>query len=217
MEPTTAPRSTAGRGPRAVGLLAWLPILLLASALGGCASKQGGGLVDKALEMVGLKKDDIPVDALPPVTPQPKKLLLRVHAGEQLNIDPAKRSLSVVVRVYKLRGANAFLAAPYQGFASPEAEKRAFGGELIEAREIVLTPGQRHEVVETMPPEATHLAVATLFRAPAERRWRFAFRVKDSEKSGVTVGVHGCAMSVAAGVPEDAAPEMLRLAGVNCQ
>jgi type VI secretion system protein VasD len=139
-----------------------------------------------------------------------------VHAGEQLNTDPQKRSLSIVVRIYKLRAANAFLAAPYKAFGSADAEKLAFGGDLLDVRELVLTPGQKHEVVETMPLESSHLAVVALFRAPAEGRWRFAFKTKEAEKSGVTLGLHGCAMSVAAGTPDDAQPETLRLAGVNC-
>lgn len=198
-------------------------VVALAIGLGGCATSPsgsggGGGLISSTLEMLGLKSPDIPPEvASAALPPQPKKLALRVHAGEQLNTDPQKRSLSIVVRIYKLRAANAFLAAPYKAFGNADAEKLAFGNDLIEVRELVLTPGQRHEVLETMPLESSHLAVVALFRAPAEGRWRFAFKVKDAEKSGVTLGLHGCAMSVAAGVPDGAAPEVLRLAGVNCQ
>lgn len=187
------------------------------AGLTGCASPSSGGLVDKTLEMVGIKATDVPEETKALAVPQPKKLSLRVHAGEQLNTDTQKHSLSLVVKIYKLRSANAFLAAPYKSFGSPDTERIAFGSDVVEVRELVLTPGQRHEVMETMPTDATHLAVVALFRAPAEGRWRFAFNVKDAEKTGVTVGLHGCAMSVAAGMPEATPPEALRVAGVQCQ
>lgn len=188
----------------------------IAAGLAGCATSSSGGLADSTLEMFGLRKTEIPDEAKTAMTPQPKKISLRIHAGEQLNTDPQKRSLSIVVRIYKLRSANAFLATPYKSFGSAETEKPAFGGDLIDVRELVLTPGQRYEVLETMPLEAHHIGVVALFRAPSEGRWRFAFDSKQAEKTGVTVGVHGCAMSVAAGSPEGAPPETLRLAGVSC-
>lgn len=198
-----------------------LLVLACSALLSGCVGTIGGVVLSKTLDLVGL--DLKKPDAVSPEAAQalqqalPKKVSLRLHAGDTLNVDHEKRSLSSVVRIYKLRNASAFLAAPYEAMGTESSEKAAFGSDLIDVRELVLMPGQKHEVVEALPPEATHLAVAALFRAPAEDRWRFAFRVKESEKTGITVGVHGCAMSVAAGVPEGAAPETLRLAGVHCR
>jgi type VI secretion system protein VasD len=174
-------------------------------------------LIDKSLEAVGLRRPEVVEDLRAMQPSQPRKLTLRIHAGDQLNTDSQKRSLSLVVKIYKLKSANAFLATPYKSFGSSEAERAAFAGDLLEVRELVFTPGQRHEVVETLPLEASHLAVVALFRAPSEGRWRFAFNTKSAEKTGVTLGLHGCAMSVAAGVPEGVPPEALRVAGVQCQ
>lgn len=193
-------------------------VLAASAGLAGCASSSSGGLVDKTPQVVGLRKPEVPAELSRAALPNlPAKVSLRVHAGEHLNTDAQRRSLSVVVRVYKLRSANAFLAAPFRVFGSAEAERQAFGSDLIDVRELVLTPGQWHEVVETMPLEASHLAVVALFRAPSEGRWRFAFKTKDAERSGVTLGLHGCAMSVSVGAPDGAQPETLRLAGVTCQ
>lgn len=187
---------------------------LLAS---GCGTTRGDGVLDKTLEVVGLKRPD-PVE-LPKldVSLIPRKVTLRIHAGDQLNTDTNTRSLSIVVRVYKLRSANAFLLSPYDAFKDVDAERKALGAELIDVRELVLAPGQKHEVVETFLTDASTLGVVALFRAPAEGRWRFAFDAKAAEKSGVTLGVHGCALSVAAGEPINAPPEVLRLAGVRCR
>jgi type VI secretion system protein VasD len=182
--------------------------------LGGCASAPGASVLDKPLEWMGLKKPDLPAVELPP---SDRKLTLRIHAGERLNTDPNSRSLSIVLRIYRLKDTPAFLAAPLEAFKDPASEKQAFGSDLVEVREVVLTPGQKYEVQETLPVAVTHLAVVAQFRAPAEGRWRFAFATKGADKTGITLGVHGCAMSVAEGVPVDTAPELLRLAGVQCR
>jgi type VI secretion system protein VasD len=192
------------------------PVAALALALSGCASD---GPLAKTAEFLGLKTPQSPEDlkAAAEKVPQPKKVTLRVHAGDQLNTDAQSRSLSVVMRVYKLRRTTAFLAAPYSAFGDTATEKTAFGDDIVEVREVVMRPGQKHEVVETMPLDGFYIAVAALFRAPSEGRWRFAFDAKQAEQSGITLGLHGCAISVAAGTPEQTPPEWLRLAGVQCR
>ena len=194
-----------------------LTLLLIAASLSACASTAGGdGVVGKTLEVLGLKAPQIPQDAKA-MLPVQRKLTLRVHAGTQLNTDAQTRSLSVVVRVYKLRRLEAFMVAPYTAFGDTAGEKAAFGDDVMDVREVVMRPGDKHEVVEVLPANTGYIAVAALFRAPAEGRWRFAFDAKQAEKSGITLGLHGCAISVAAGVPERAPPETLRLAGVQCR
>lgn len=174
-------------------------------------------MVDRTLEMVGLRPPVSTDEIRAAAPPTQRKIALRLHAAEVLNTDPQKRSLAVVIRIYKLRGANAFLSAPYRTLVDGDGQRPPFQSDVIESREVVLKPGQRHEVIETLPLEASHIAVAALFRAPAEGRWRFAFNAKQAERSGITLGVHGCALSVAVGQPEQAEPETLRLAGVQCE
>lgn len=194
-----------------------LGVVLLAMSLAGCGTIGSGGVVDKSLEAVGLKKPDTSALNAIPLPPAEYKVPLRIHAAEQLNSDPQGRSLSVVVRVYRLKEASAVSLAPYDAFKNPDAEKLAFGSDVVSVREIVLTPGQQNEVVETLTPAAPYLAVVALFRSPAQGRWRFVFDGKASQQKGVTLGVHGCALSVAVGDPLNAPPETLRLAGVRCQ
>jgi type VI secretion system protein VasD len=116
-----------------------------------------------------------------------------------------------------LKNSDAFLGAPVAAFADAQSERAAFGNDVVDVREVVLSPGQRHEVLETVTLPATHIGVVALFRSPAPGRWHYAFAAKDAEATGITLGVHGCAMSVAAGAAESAAPELLRVAGVRCQ
>nr|WP_246312400.1 type VI secretion system lipoprotein TssJ [Aquabacterium terrae] len=209
--PHSLPRQALGRSASA------LAIGLGVVACGGCATS-GDSTIGKALELVGLKAPAVP-EGLPKELPQgPRKVALRLHAGDLLNTDSAGRSLSIVARVYKLRASMAFMQAPYASFGQDTNPRdAAWSGDVIESRELVLAPGQRHEVIETLAPDASHLAVVALFRAPAEQRWRFVFDARAAARTGITVGLHGCAMSVAEGPAVDAAPETLRLAGVHCK
>lgn len=191
-----------------------LALLCSLAAIGGCASSPGSSVLDKPMEWLGLRKPDTPPVDLPPVD---RKVTLRVHAGDVLNTDAAGRSLAIVLRIYKLKEVAAFTSTPLASFKDAASEKAAFGDDLIDVREVVLTPGQKHEVVETLPLTVAYLGVAAQFRAPADGRWRFAFATRAAEKSGITLGVHGCAMSVAAGEPVNTPPELLRLAGVQCR
>jgi type VI secretion system protein VasD len=191
----------------------WLLCVLM---LTGCAS---GGIVDKGLEFVGLKKPEAPagLDAELPKVQLQKKVTLRLHAGQVLNVDPNGRSLALVTRIYKLRSTSQFLQAPYAAFTGPVSEKPVFADDVISMQEVVLTPGQKHEVVETLPLDTSHVAVVALFRSPDPQRWRFAFEAKPASNSGITLGAHACAMSVAAGEPIGVQPDALRLAGVQCR
>ena len=195
-----------------------------ALVLSGCAT---GGLVDKTLELVGLKPA---VDAVAPVKeaageikdevarlPINRDVTLRLHAGQVLNTDTAGRALSVVARVYKLKAMAQFTQATYPMFAASDTAAQPYASEVISVSEVVLKPGQKYEVVETLPLEATHLAVVALFRAPDAQRWRFVFDAKSAAKSGITMGAHACALSVSQGEPVGASPDALRLAGVQCR
>ena len=192
----------------------------IAVLCGGCASSSGSpGVLDKALEMVGLSKPPPPTEISPEGIRSlvlPKKITLRLHAGDSLNADPSGRPLSVVARIYKLRNATAMLQAPYAAFKDSASERQAFGEDQVEMREVVLTPGKHYDVVETMPIDAAYLAIVALMRAPDPQRWKFVFETKEAARTGVTLGVHACALSVAEGEPLDAPLETRRLAGAQC-
>ena len=190
--------------------------LILALALGGCAS---GGILDKGLELVGLKKPEPPagIDVELPKIELQRKVTLRIHAGQLLNTDSSGRALSLVTRVYKLRSTSQFNQATYAMFTATGSERPAFYEDVISVEEVVLTPGQKYEVVETLPIGTTQLAVVALFRAPDSQRWRFVFEARAAAKTGITLGAHGCALSVAQGEPIGVQPDALRLAGVQCR
>lgn len=202
----------AGRGALFAGVIAAVGLL------GGCGTTSpGGGLLDKTLGLVGLQTVDSA--AATPISPEllkpaaPTKMPLRIHASDQLNSDGAKRPLSLVVKVYKLKAYEDFMRAPYDAFAQAPYK----GDEVVSSRELVLLPGQRYEVEEALPKDATYLGVVALFKSPEAYRWRFVFDLASSAKAGVTLGAHQCALSVSQGETVGSASETRRLAGTVCR
>ena len=200
-----------------------------AVAVAGCASD---GIAGKTLEMIGLKKPEMPAMEMPsgggsgelpslngqlPRAPAQRRVAVRIHAGEVLNTDASGRSLAVVVRIYGLRGTTQFTQATYAMFAAGTSEKPFANGDVVSSKEVVLVPGQKYEMLEGLPNDATHLAVVALFRSPDSQRWRFVFDAPAAAQTGITLGVHGCAMSVAVGQPVGAQSDALRVAGVQCR
>lgn len=182
----------AGRAGRFLSLLA--AILLL----NGCAAAAGvvaNVLADKALVAMGVKGEN-------PNAPRPAKTIqLRLETAQNMNAGDDGQGLSTVFRVYKLKDQNAFMATPYAAFGNPEREKSAFGQDLLEVREMILSPGEILDLKEKVPGESAYLGTVALFRQPSAQRWRFVFAAADSEKNGITLGLHACAMTATSTPP----------------
>lgn len=195
--------------------LLMLPALMMAS---GCSSTSGDTL-DRTLQAVGIQKPASSDQLRDLPTPQVQRsMTLRLHAGTVLNTDTQGRSLALVVRIYRLKSPDAFLRSPYESFqAETNSSNLPFSQDVIATRDVVLTPGQQWESIEKLGMDVGALGVVALFRSPQQNRWRFVFDAKSAAASGVTLGLHGCAMSVAQGQPLGASAEQMRVAGVRCQ
>lgn len=161
------------------------------------------------MEAAGLKK---PENA-------PIEVKLAIHSGENLNASSGQ-AMAVVTKIYYLKNPESFQRTPPAQLIDTAQEKAALGETMLAARELTLTPGQRYENVEKVPKEAEYIAVAGLFYAPAPMRWKYVFRVKDVEDSGIVLGAHACALSVTTGkptLPAGVPPyDPSRLSGVQC-
>ncbi len=189
-------------------------MLAFTLSVGACGTMADA--IGVGLERVGAKQP-VSVAQAQSMLPITRDVTLRVHAQEALNVDAHARPLSVVLRLYRLRSAEAFTRAPLAAFKDAETEKAAFGSDVIAVREIVLTPRQRYEVIESLPPDVQFVGVVALFRVPSRERWRFAFERDAASKTGITLGAHACALSVALGQPVLVASELTRLAGARCE
>ena len=171
-----------------------------ALVLSGCAA---GTIAGAAMELAGLRKPP----ELPELQKPPRQVAIRLHAGGNLNAGGDGQPLALSARIYKLRQSAAFERASYHGFLNPHTERELLGADLVDVKEVQLIPGQRYEAMESVGREASHIGVVALFRKPAPQRWRAAFAAAEAEKTGITIGLHACALSVQ-GQP---------LAGTRCQ
>jgi type VI secretion system protein VasD len=192
-------------------------VLLSTLFLNGCASSP---LVESTLGLLGLqsKVPPIPAEVPPEILEiraklKPPTVPVRIHAGDKLNSGSGNVPLSLVVKLYKLKGVDSFSKVPYKDFIEGTFKNE----DILEAKEIVLLAGRKHEVIEPFSKEVTHYAIVALFRSPEQNRWKFIFDVPRSAPDGITVGAHACAMNVTQGVTVGSSEEYLRLAGTICK
>jgi type VI secretion system protein VasD len=199
----------------AYGSIARVLVLLTPFLLAACTTAvqvATGKVAEIALSAIGIKT---PESAN---TPRPPKVIaLRIEAAKDMNAGDDGEGLSTVLRLYKLKDQTNFLATPYSVFGNPDKEKQTIGADLLDVREMTLSPGQVLDLKEKMIPEATYLGVVALFRSPAAQRWRFAYATSDVE-SGVTIGVHACAMTSTNAAPSGmTVAETALLSPVRCK
>lgn len=186
-------------------------LLAAALATGGCASSGGiGARLERTMQAIGLKSDTAP-------DTRDKAVPLKLFAGDNLNAGNGKRGMALVLRVYQLRGMQRFEQAPFDAFLDEAHEQAALGDDLLGATEILLMPGQKHELVEAVAGPAGHIGVVALFRSPAASRWRFSFDAGKAAKDGITLGLHACAMTTTSpALVTTVASEAYSLSSVNC-
>ncbi|SEN28401.1 type VI secretion system protein VasD [Duganella sp. CF517] len=181
-------------------------------ALQGCAA---GSIAGAALQLAGVQKPPELPDAQKP----PRTVAIRLHAAQNLNAGKGEQPMALTTRIYKLRQTATFQQMNFNAFLNAQTERELLGNDLLEVKEVTLIPGQRYEVAEKVTREAYFIGVVALFQAPAEQRWRLSFAAADAEKSGITVGLHACAMSLGAGALATTAVNQTGkpLAAVRCQ
>lgn len=197
------------------------PPLLPASSAEATKSDKGVGMLDglsnmkdKALELVGLKKPELP--DMPESAMPDWQVNWQLNASTSLNVTPSGQALATVVRIYKLRSANAFLQTPYEVFGDIAQEKAAFGEDLIEIKEWRVLPGQIERTKTKVAREGRYVAIVALYRHPASQRWRYVFQTDEAARSGLSIGLHACAMSVPQGTPVGVPAELARSVAMSC-
>lgn len=207
-------------------LTAALSVAILAAMLAACAT--GGATtpaatnaattaaapassrVSRVMQAIGLAKP-------PPPAPTEKTLQLRMFTAQNLNAGATDKPLALVVKILYLRSLDRFQQAQFNDFLTAHKIDDALGGDLLASREMLLLPDQKYTSTEHMPLDTRYLGIVALFRGPAANRWRFAYDVNKSAATGITLGVHGCAMSSTAGALVTELPDNAdSLADVRC-
>jgi type VI secretion system protein VasD len=173
-------------------------------------ASQAAGPVTKVLRAIGLARK-------PSSKPSSYALPLRIFAADNLNAGRSHDALALVLKVYHLRSADQFEQVPFDDFLDDGKIRSDLGDALIDSRQMLLLPGQRYVSTEQLPADAHYIGFVALFRGPAARRWRFVYDVPKSSTSGITLGVHACAMSSTAGtLLTQLAEPANSLASVHC-
>lgn len=177
-------------------LVRYLSVLAVSALLGGCAAGVSaiGAVASSALQTVGMGKPPVPASQQPP-----RDIKITLAAASNLNAGNGREPFALVVRLYALKDATSFQQAPLDTFTDPDKEKSTLGADLIGVHEITLIPGQHYSATEKVSREAQAFGVVALFQDPAQQRWKFAFDPVKSEKSGIIIGLHSCAMTVTDG------------------
>jgi type VI secretion system protein VasD len=192
-------------------LLGLITILL---SMSGCVTVDAvTAVADAAMQVTGIKKPAAP--ELPDSQKAPRTIQINLHAADNLNADASGRALALVAKVYKLRQNAAFQQATYDTFLNPQKEKEALGTDLLEVKEITLVPGQLYHAEEKVSREAYFIGVVGLFRTPAAQRWRATFPADAVEKTGITIGMHACSLTVGTGLTINE-PIQNKLSTVRC-
>lgn len=162
-----------------------------------------------ALLLTGCSSNEQQVEQTPLVP-------LRIHAAANLNQGTHKKPLAQVIKIYHLRATERFEQTPFDSFLDDTQELRALGPDLVNSREMLLQPEQHYELNEKLENGAAYIGIVAFFREPAERRWRFAYDANASAPTGITLGVHACALTSTQGALISTTGATDTLATVKC-
>jgi len=163
-----------------------LGVVSASLVLGGCASRSA----KDAAEANQIEQHPVTVD---------------IYGGSNLNADDRGRPMALVIKLYRLKDPDAFQRASVEDLATNVKDHETLGDDLVDVKELVLTPGQQIEREQILSSEVGYLGVMAEFRNPFKERWKFVFADKGfavkgkNAKRSLVIGVHECAMTVSEG------------------
>ena len=105
--------------------------------------------------------------------PEPGRFDLRALAEPAINRDPSGHPLSVVVRVYQLKGRTRFSRLTFDLAASGRPDPELLEGDFLDRSELVLVPDAIHNSTHDLHPDTRYLGLVALFRQPDPHYWRY--------------------------------------------
>ena len=128
-------------------------------------------------------------------TPKPAKVNLTIETSTDLNPDLRDRPSPIVLRIYNLRGIDAFKNARF--FELYENAEQILGQELVSVKEIEISPNsvERREV-EKMTGDTTHVGFLAAYRDIDRSIWREVISTPSGSKVNYTVRLNGLKIEV---------------------
>ncbi|MFM0738163.1 type VI secretion system lipoprotein TssJ [Paraburkholderia xenovorans] len=114
----------------------------------------------------------------PKAAHEPMRLDLSVKASSSVNPDNQERAAPIVVRIYELKNADAFIAADF--FSLQEKDKTLLADDLVLREQFQLRPGENRVVQRNADPATTALGVIAAYRDLPNSVWRATWTLPPS-------------------------------------
>lgn len=108
-----------------------------------------------------------------------KTLHLDFTSRAELNLDDDAASSPVVIRIYQLKTADKFSAAPYLSLVDDDAE--TLGDTLLASKEFVLKPSSSISIDVPFDSKAEFVGIVALYKEPDLKKdnWRLLLKRRD--------------------------------------
>lgn len=118
----------------------------------------------------------------------PTELVLQVVVSDRVNVNEFDQASPIVLRLYDLKVAEAFLGADF--FDLYDRETTRLGGDLLGRTETTLIPGRQVEQPRrTVPEEARFLGAVAAFREIEGAEWRVSTPLRLNGVNNLTLAV----------------------------
>lgn len=124
-------------------------LLFLLAVLGGCG-------------------EDPPKEEPPP--PPPTKVVIKLHAGDDINPTQFGRPSPLVLRLYELKNADAFAGADF--YKLYDQEDAVLKADLLARQELLIRPAQTLEIERTTEPDTRFIGLLAAFQDLDHAIWR---------------------------------------------
>ncbi|MDR2092562.1 MAG: type VI secretion system lipoprotein TssJ [Azoarcus sp.] len=128
----------------------------------------------------------------PPPVRAPEDYAIKGTADALVNRDASGKPLSVVVRLYQLKGINAFSRVTFDAVARSQNEAELFPGEWVATNEVVLIPGTTQPFMDKLLPETRYIGGVAFFRSPDAHGWRFLVDARAVRNEGLNFTAKDC-------------------------
>jgi len=122
----------------------------------------------------------------------PKDVNFVGDAAPSINRDTRGQPLSVLLRIYQLKSPQAFNRMTFDSLASGKPESELLGNTLISMKEMLMLPGGKVTLPDTLQEETQYVGVVGLFRRPDAHHWRFLVSADDVRSKGLNFRVQDC-------------------------
>jgi len=128
-----------------------------------------------------------------PVAPKPTPTRMTIAVTADTNPDASSRPSPIVLRVYQLKGDDAFKRAEF--FALYDDDQKVLGAEMLSRQEFMLAPSASQTVELNLADDAQFVGAVAAFHDIRNAQWRV---IVPAPRAGFTLSVERARLIVAA-------------------